>query len=69
MTPSVSAICESVADQLADMGLDCIVTVSDGESVAVNRRGTSRGSSTAPDPVAGRRGAAMRQAQFMSLLL
>lgn len=36
MTPSVSAICESVADQLADMGLDCIVTVSDGDRIAVN---------------------------------
>jgi hypothetical protein len=36
VTPDISEISESVAEQLAELGLDCIVTVSDGESIAVN---------------------------------
>lgn len=36
MTPDISAIATSVAEELCDMGLDCIVTVSDGDRIAVN---------------------------------
>lgn len=36
VTPDLAAISESVAEQLAELGFDCIVTVSDGESIAVH---------------------------------
>lgn len=35
MTPDISAISESVAEQLSELGFDCIVTVSDGQDIAV----------------------------------